>query len=93
MDGSHDIADDAETQALDLLRQAVGLLADARRRREQVAEKLVTAEQLADLLAVPVSAVEAKARSGELPAVRFGRYVRFEPRVVLEALRTEAGPQ
>jgi excisionase family DNA binding protein len=50
---------------------------------------LVTAEQLADLLAVPVSAIESKARDGSLPCVRLGRWVRFEPSAVLDALRAE----
>jgi excisionase family DNA binding protein len=89
MDGSARTAVDPEAEALELLRQAIELLLDARRRRAPVAEKLVTAEQLAELFSVPVSAIESKARDGSLPCVRLGRWVRFEPSAVLDALRAE----
>ena len=39
--------------------------------------KLYTAEEVAKHLSVPESLVYSKARSGELPSTRFGKYVRF----------------
>jgi excisionase family DNA binding protein len=38
---------------------------------------LLTAEQAAELLAVPPSWLLAQARAGKIPHVRLGRYVRF----------------
>jgi hypothetical protein len=86
MDGAHNI-DDAEAEALALIQRAVGLLLDARRRREPAMQPLVTAERLAELLAVPSSAIEAKTREGALPCVRIGRWIRYAPAEVLAALR------
>ena len=39
--------------------------------------KLLTAAEVAEALRVPVSWVYAAARTGQLPCVRLGRYVRF----------------
>ena len=44
---------------------------------------LVTAEQAAALLSVPKSWVLAEARADRIPHLRLGRYVRFEPDVLL----------
>ena len=41
-------------------------------------ERLLTADEVAELLAVPVSWVRESTRSGAMPCVRLGRYVRFE---------------
>ena len=41
-------------------------------------ERLLTADEVADLLAVPVTWVRESSRSGAIPCVRLGRYVRFE---------------
>ena len=41
-------------------------------------ERLLTAEEIAERLAVPVSWVRESTRSGAMPHVRLGRYVRFE---------------
>jgi len=43
-----------------------------------VTERLVTADEVAELLSVPVSWVREATRSGAMPCVRLGRYVRFE---------------
>jgi excisionase family DNA binding protein len=40
---------------------------------------LMTAEQAAEFLCVPVTWVRAEARAGRIPAVRLGRYTRFDP--------------
>lgn len=40
-------------------------------------EKLLSADAIAERLAVPASWVYAEARAGRLPSVRLGRYVRF----------------
>jgi len=43
-----------------------------------VSERLMTADDVAELLSVPVSWVRESTRSGAMPCVRLGRYVRFE---------------
>ena len=47
-----------------------------------MSERLLTADDVAELLAVPVSWVRESTRSGLLPCVRLGRYVRFEQAAV-----------
>ena len=42
--------------------------------------RLLTAEEVAAMLRVPQSWVYGAARNGNLPAVRAGRYVRFDRR-------------
>jgi excisionase family DNA binding protein len=49
-----------------------------------MSERLLTAEEAGELLAVPKSWVLAEARADRIPHVRLGRYVRFE-REALEA--------
>jgi excisionase family DNA binding protein len=41
--------------------------------------KLLTPEDVAEALNLPVTWVRGKARSGELPALKLGRYWRFAP--------------
>ena len=41
-------------------------------------ERLVDAQAVADKLSVPVSWVRESSRSGAIPCVRLGRYVRFD---------------
>ena len=41
-------------------------------------ERLLTANEVAELLSVPVSWVRESTRSGAMPCVRLGRYVRFD---------------
>lgn len=43
-----------------------------------VTERLLTAPELADRLAVPKTWILESARSGAMPCVRLGRYVRFD---------------
>jgi excisionase family DNA binding protein len=45
---------------------------------------LITADQAAELLAVPKSWVLAEARAKRIPHVRLGRYVRFEAELLEE---------
>ncbi len=40
-------------------------------------EEILTAEEVARYLKIPVSSVYAKARRGEIPAIRIGRLYRF----------------
>lgn len=49
-------------------------------------KRLVTAEELADAHQVPASWFMAAARSGEVPCVRHGAYVRFDGEAVRAAL-------
>jgi len=48
-----------------------------------VTERLLTADEVADLLAVPVGWVREHTRSGLLPCIRLGRYVRYDRADVL----------
>jgi excisionase family DNA binding protein len=43
-----------------------------------VTERLLDAKEIADRLGVPASWVRDSARSGAMPCVRLGRYVRFD---------------
>jgi excisionase family DNA binding protein len=47
-------------------------------------ERLLDAREVAERLGVPVSWVRESSRSGAMPCVRLGRYVRFE-RAAVEA--------
>jgi excisionase family DNA binding protein len=49
-----------------------------------VTDRLLTAGEVAELLSVPVSWVRESSRSGAIPCVRLGRYVRFDRAAVLE---------
>ena len=44
--------------------------------------RLLTADQVAELLGVPKSCVYAEARAGRLPCVQLGRYRRFRREAV-----------
>jgi excisionase family DNA binding protein len=46
-------------------------------------ERLLSATEVADLLAVPVTWVREATRAGRLPHVRLGRYARYERDQVL----------
>ncbi|MEK6271615.1 MAG: helix-turn-helix domain-containing protein [Actinomycetota bacterium] len=46
---------------------------------EQPNGNLLTADQVAEMLAVPRSWVYAETRAGRLPHVRLGRYYRYAP--------------
>ena len=52
----------------------------------------MTAPQVSELLAVPVSTVREWGRNGTLPRVKLGRHVRFV-RAEVEAAILAAGPQ
>jgi len=43
-----------------------------------VSERLLDAKEIADRLGVPASWVRESARSGAIPHIRLGRYVRFD---------------
>ena len=43
-----------------------------------MSERLLDASEVADRLGVPVSWVRESARSGAMPCLHLGRYVRFE---------------
>ena len=50
-------------------------------------ERLLDANEVADLLNVPVSWVRESTRSRAMPCVRLGRYVRFERDAVIAWLK------
>jgi excisionase family DNA binding protein len=44
--------------------------------------RLLTADEVAEMLSVPTSWVRESTRSGAMPHVRLGRYVRYDPQAV-----------
>jgi excisionase family DNA binding protein len=57
-----------------------------------VSDRLLTAADVAELLSVPVSWVREHTRSGRIPHVQLGRYVRYrEETVVSWIAQQEAG--
>jgi excisionase family DNA binding protein len=59
------------------------------------ADRLLEAKEIAELLGVPERWVREHTRSGAVPHVRFGRYVRYDRGDVLawvESLKTGGGP-
>ena len=54
--------------------------------------RLLTAEQVAERWQVPKSQVNGLARSGKLPVVRLGRYIRFAP-AAIEAWERDGGEE
>ena len=58
--------------------------------------QLLTAEEVAELLGVPLSWVRDHTRSGHIPHIRLGRYIRYDRDDVLawvESLKTGGGPR
>jgi len=51
--------------------------------------KLLTAEELADRLNIPLSWVYEQSRLGNLPTHRIGRYIRFDLNEVIEGQKKE----
>jgi excisionase family DNA binding protein len=47
-----------------------------------VSDRLLTAKQVADLLAVPESWVREATREGRIPHLRLGRYRRYQPAAI-----------
>jgi excisionase family DNA binding protein len=57
---------------------------EAGRSSELGPERLLTADEVAEILGVPPSLVYALVRNGEMPAVRVGeRYIRFRSQALL----------
>lgn len=60
-----------------------------------MADRLLEAREVAELLSVPVSWVRQTTRAGHLPHVQLGRYVRYQQDDVLawvESCKTGGGP-
>jgi excisionase family DNA binding protein len=60
-----------------------------------IGDRLLTASEVAELLAVPETWVRETTRAGHLPHVRLGRYVRYERDEILawvESLKSGGGP-
>ncbi|MDO9235965.1 MAG: helix-turn-helix domain-containing protein [Aquabacterium sp.] len=51
---------------------------------------ILTEEDVAEILGCEIQTIQEKARSGELPGVKFGRPWRFPRTALLEALHTKA---
>jgi excisionase family DNA binding protein len=47
-----------------------------------VSDRLLTAKEVADLLAVPESWVREATRDGRIPHLRLGRYRRYQPAAI-----------
>ena len=57
-----------------------------------MSERLLTAAEVAELLAVPESWVREHTRNGRLPRVRLGRYIRYRHDAVLAWLDAQETP-
>lgn len=57
-----------------------------------MSDRLLTAAEVAELLSVPVSWVREATRSGAIPHVRLGRYVRYREADVLAWLEECSRP-
>jgi excisionase family DNA binding protein len=55
-------------------------------------ERLLTAEEVAELLALPVSWVRESTRSGAMPCVELGRYRRYDRAAVEASLESRSKP-
>lgn len=53
------------------------------------ANEILTAEEAAGLLKMPVSGIWRRVRLGELPAIRLGRYYRFSRTALLDWLNRQ----
>ena len=58
-----------------------------------MSDRLVDAQAVANRLGVPVSWVREQTRSGAIPHLRLGRYVRFDLEDVDEWLQTQRAGQ
>jgi excisionase family DNA binding protein len=47
-------------------------------------EKLLNAEQVADVLGVPIAHIYRLSREDKLPTIRIGKYVRYSPSALVE---------
>ena len=56
-----------------------------------MSERLLTAGEVAELLAVPQSWVREATREGRLPHLRLGRYRRYEPKAIEAWLADQRG--
>jgi excisionase family DNA binding protein len=54
-------------------------------------DQLLTAKQVADLLAVPESWVREATREGRIPHLRLGRYRRYQPAAIQAWLAEQGG--
>jgi excisionase family DNA binding protein len=52
-------------------------------------DRLLTADEIAELLSVPPTWVREQTRTGTIPHVRLGRYVRFEREAVVAWLEEQ----
>jgi len=59
--------------------------------RPEAETVLLDARAMGQRLGTTAEWVEAAGRAGRVPSVRVGRYVRFDPRAVLEALGQNKG--
>lgn len=59
-----------------------------------MSERLLTAQEVADLLVVPLSWVREATRDGRLPHLRLGRYRRYQTSTITAWLsEQQSGPQ
>ena len=87
----------------DELPQLLGIVAEAQARAQArlvaptpavvPTERLLTAEQVAEIFRVPVSQIYESARRHRLPCVRIGKYVRFDITAIRQALAVGVGSE
>ncbi len=66
---------------------AMGLAATTPAQDPPTPERLLNSEELAALLGIHSTTVEGMAKRGEIPSIRAGKALRFEPSVVKAALK------
>jgi excisionase family DNA binding protein len=74
-----------DLQLLEAIKQAIR----EELQRHNNPEHLLTPEELAERLKVPLSWVYENSRTGKIPSVKLGRYVRFKLNDVLKSQRKE----
>ena len=53
-------------------------------------DKLIDVRELAALLHVPISWLYERTRTGAIPCIRLGKYIRFNPQEVLAFFRSKS---
>jgi excisionase family DNA binding protein len=74
-----------DLQLLEAIKQAIR----EELQRHNNPKQLLTPEELAERLKVPLSWVYENSRTGKIPSVKLGRYVRFRLNDVLKSQRKE----
>ncbi|MBI4523936.1 MAG: helix-turn-helix domain-containing protein [Deltaproteobacteria bacterium] len=81
-----------ESALKELLRQVVREEIQAATGQNGQNKELLTPDELAERLKVPLSWVYEQSRQGNIPTHRIGRYIRFDARNIRKSEKKELGP-